>query len=310
MPVGIDANGNVTYIPNSPLEAGLRGAVEGAAGSAPVRGIRSMLGGLGHLLGAPARATAAVGQNISGIGSPISPMDAALYGRDMNTGAEPQQYGTLLSKVAYGEDAPRSGMAALTEDVGNLVGDPLVALGVSKLAGTAIAGDVGVKAQERALSNLGASRMVAKQPAVAAPRPSALLDTDLTTGQHAGRHIGVRDFDRQVSQWARKAPAGSHAMPGGGMMPDAAMQSAALQAPVRRVPPASAAGDMGYGSYDAAMAEMEGLMPELPGGGLPGGTPANRSVSRGPVGTARPAELETQRKLKRSSMYLPKVPRQ
>lgn len=136
--VSVGPDGTVTLTPKSRLVAGIQGAVEGAAGSAPVQAVRSVLGGLGHVLGAIPRAASAIGQNQAGL-TPMSVSDAAIYGRDMNTGQEPVSYGTALRKVGFGED-DTSALGKAAQLAGDVVEDPAVLSGAVGGAGRALRG--------------------------------------------------------------------------------------------------------------------------------------------------------------------------
>lgn len=193
MPIGIDQDGNVIRIPYSPLEGALQGAMEGAADSAPIQALKRILGGFGHVASAPARAVNAVGHNIAGLGPSMDVSDVALYGQDMNTGASPDGYGTLLRKVGFGED-DTSKIGGVVEGAGNVVGDPLTASLAGSLAGSGARAGAGKLASPAAKRRAGNFRptdravqdvadhgvQFNRKPAKAYPSsPSDLLDKDL-----------------------------------------------------------------------------------------------------------------------------------
>ncbi len=86
----------------------------------------AVVGGALHVAEAPARAVAAIGTNLSGVGPHINVADAALYGRDMETGREPVRYGDVLAGTMEdsGEIAPGGKASAIIRAAGNLVTDP------------------------------------------------------------------------------------------------------------------------------------------------------------------------------------------
>lgn len=108
----------------SALERALGGVISGIGAPAA-----AVMQGATHVATAPARALAAAAGNTAGTGYDVSPLNAAVYGFDPETGREPAQYGELLAGTLEdsGEIA-RGGIASkIIAATGNMVTDPMMA---------------------------------------------------------------------------------------------------------------------------------------------------------------------------------------
>lgn len=98
------------------FQGGFEGAMEG-------------LGRLGHVASIPARAITGAATNAAGLGAPIDVSDYAIYGRDIETGRQAEQYGDLLAGTLEdaGELKPGSFASKVIRLAGNTITDPAAA---------------------------------------------------------------------------------------------------------------------------------------------------------------------------------------